>query len=130
MNNLLFLIAIPIILLTSLYGTQFAFSDLQIYTSKGDLTAMALDSCTPYSMHIGMNITMSDNQTLSCASLLGQLKWVCGLDPMVFSRSEPFPACSDPRYTNWLVNDYGVYPPGTWDFADHTPTGVPDMVRP
>jgi len=129
-NRLLFLITIPIILLMSLYGTQFALSDPQIYGKKGDLTTMTLDLCTPYSMHVGMNITMSDNQSISCASLLGQLKFVCGVDPMALSRSEPLPACSDPRYTNWLVNDYGVDPPGTWDFADHTPTGVPDMVRP
>jgi hypothetical protein len=77
-----------------------------------------------------MNITLSDNQSFSCASLLGQLTFVCGVDNIVLDPNEPLPACSDPRYTNWLVNDYGVYPPGTWDFVDHTPTGVPDVVTP
>jgi len=128
MIEIVLVVTIPIILLMSLNGTQFAFSNAQIYGTI-DYTEAVLDGCTPYSAHVNTNMTIG-NQTLRCASLLGQLKSVCGVDPMALSRSEPLPACSDPRYTNWLVNDYGVYPPGTWDFADHDPLGRPDVVRP
>ena len=81
-----------------------------------------LDICTPYRLHINTNFTSippsltfdkegKPTYTNTCAVMLGEMKSACDLPQRPNT-------CSDPRYQNWLVNDYsGAYPVGTWDYS-------------
>ena len=92
-----------------------------VYGSSGanDVNTLGfwvLDLCTPYGVKGGGSLI---NQTTgvsfgSCASFLGMLKTACQSN-----NGELFKFCTDPRYTSWLVNDYGAYPAGTWDYREY-----------
>jgi hypothetical protein len=50
--------------------------------------------------------------------MLGLMKSACDVHGQLVTQgtySQQYSACLDPRYNNWLVNDYGAYPAGTWD---------------
>lgn len=69
-----------------------------------------LDACTPLSYHIHDNITQIDhspvndsktmNETVGCALMLALMKGSCHVAETN--------SCSDPRFTNFLVNVYGT----------------------
>lgn len=71
-----------------------------------------LDLCSPYRIGNSFtNPTINDREP--CDSLLGMMKSDC-------QSQVQFNFCTDSRYTNWLVNDYGAYPIGTWSYTDHS----------
>jgi len=55
----------------------------------------------------------------SCARKLGFIKNARDLQGQVIAEgqeTQQYLHCSDARYTNWLVNDSGSYPKGTWNY--------------
>jgi hypothetical protein len=71
--------------------------------------AAILDACTPFSYHSHDNVTdvthstinasRTMNQTIGCAVELTLMKSFCQVATL---------ECSDPRFTNFLVHDYGT----------------------
>jgi hypothetical protein len=101
------LLTIIFLLITCGVGATNAYSSPSDIFYNNDLKK--LDLCTPYSAHIGDSVNDSGKIT-SCASELGLIKYECN------ASHDDAQICSEPRYVNWLVNDYGSYPVGTWDF--------------
>jgi hypothetical protein len=102
--------------ITGIMQSASAWADIYGSSGVNDVNTAGfwvLDLCTPYSVKGGGSLI---NQTTgasfgSCASFLGMLKTACQSN-----NAELFKFCTDPRYTNWLINDYGAYPAGTWDY--------------
>lgn len=84
-----------------------------------------LDTCLPYSEHVNTQFTIVNKSTglptysSPCAQVLGWDKYTCETQAsLVDTRQYGF--CSDPRYANWLVNEYYQYPYGTFSYVPST----------